>query len=64
MAGALQVIRPRPTPPGLPVSVLGGGMSMLWALRADSLRPNLIGANLDHTSAKRVLSVPTSEGRT
>jgi hypothetical protein len=38
MARALPVIRPRPTLPGLPVSVLGGGTSMLWALRADSLR--------------------------
>jgi len=62
MAGALHVIRPGPTPPGLPVSVLGGVRPTLWALWADLTKANLIGANLDRTSEKRITSVPASEG--
>jgi len=50
MARTLQVIRPRPTPPGMSVSVPCGGMFTLWALRADLTKANLIGANLDRTS--------------
>jgi uncharacterized protein YjbI with pentapeptide repeats len=31
----------------MPVGVLGGGMSTLWALRTDLSKANLIGANLN-----------------